>query len=348
MAATGGVTFICFLISFLLLAVPTTTLGADKPIELKMSVQHGTKGGKYVRGHLPWSKLVEKATEGKVKVTLFPANSLAKAKENYDAMLDGIVDIGWIALPHYPGRFPYTELYTLPAPGLYEPITSSIAAWRMYKEIPEIQKEWSEIKLLFFHGYIPMTLATMKKPVRVPADVKGMKVRAAGKGITSCYKAAGASPLFAPPSEIFLNLQKGVVQGAMIGWEGLKSFGVTKLAEYYTEIPAFSGPLFAMCMSKKKWDAMPADVQKAMWSVCGDFGAEFYGKGDSESSRVVVDELNKQKKVIVQLKPEEMAQWNELAEGVRDKMLVDLKKKGLKVDTVYPKFQKIVKEVTAK
>ena len=348
MTFTCGFTFTCFLISFFLMAFPAATLAADKPIELKMSFEHGTKGGKYLRGHLPWSKMVEKATKGRIKMTLYPANSLAKSKENFDAMMSGIVDIGWFAIPHYPGRFPLTELFTLPAPGLSHPVPASEAAWRLYTDIPEIQKEWSEIKLLFFHGYIPQTVGSTKKLIRVPADVKGMKIRCAGRGITESWKAAGASPLYVRPPDIYLNLQKNVMEAAMIGWEAQKSFGITKLANYFTELPAFSGPIFAMGMSKKKWDQLPPDVQKDLWSVCGATGSKFYGKGDETSGNMVIEEVLKAKKTIVKLTPAESKQWMEIASGVRNRMLDELEKKGLPAKRIYAQFQEIVKQVNAK
>ncbi|MFH1489610.1 MAG: TRAP transporter substrate-binding protein [Pseudomonadota bacterium] len=347
LATIGSFTFICFLVTLMFMALPGGSMAADKPIELKMSVEHPTKGGKYVRGHLPWSKMVEKASKGRIKITIYPSSSLAKSKENFDGMIGGIVDIGWMPIPHYPGRFPLTETFTFPAPGLNNAIAASVAAWRMYQEIPEIQKEWDQVKILFFHGYLPQTLATTKKEVRVPDDVKGMKLRCAGKGITSCFKAAGASPLYVQPPDIFLNLQKNVMEGVNIGFEAQKSFGVTKLAKYYVELPALSGPIFAMGMSKKKWDALGPELQKAVWSVSGEVGAQLYGRGDDTSSRMVIDEVTKAGQKVAKLTPEEQEKWMALARPIRDQMIDDLEKKGLPAKRVYAQFQKFVKEASA-
>ena len=53
----------------------------------------------------------------------------------------------------------------------------------------------------------PGARPAVRKAIRVPDDVKGMKIRCAGRGITSCYKAAGASPLYVTPPDIYLNIQ---------------------------------------------------------------------------------------------------------------------------------------------
>ena len=108
---TGSVFFTFGLAALMLMVTPSMSLA--KPIELKMSVEHSTKANKYLRGHAPWAKKVEEATKGKVKVTVYPANSLSKARERVDATIDGIHEIGWLALPHFSGRFPLTEVFAL-------------------------------------------------------------------------------------------------------------------------------------------------------------------------------------------------------------------------------------------
>jgi TRAP-type C4-dicarboxylate transport system substrate-binding protein len=334
-AFTGSITMIFFLVALILSLTPSLSLAKDKPIQLKMSVEHGTKGGKYIRGHLPWSKKVEEATKGKIKVILYPANSLSKARERVDATIDGICDIGWMALPHFPNRFPLTESFQFPGLGFNDALMASKMAWHIYKKFPEIQKEWEHVKVLLFHALAPMVLATPKKRVTTVAEVKGMKLRVAGKAASSLYKAAGASPIFVPPADIFLNLQKGVMDGAVIGWEGLKSFGVTKLSKYFIPVLAHPAVMFAVIMNKEKWNSLPPDVQKDLWSVCDDFGAAFYGAGDDKSVEIVLNDLRKQGKEINAFSPEESAKWMALAKGLRDKMIADLEKRGLPAQAVY-------------
>ncbi|MBW2031536.1 MAG: TRAP transporter substrate-binding protein DctP, partial [Deltaproteobacteria bacterium] len=249
-------TLITFLLTLFLLVflAPSSSVAKDKPIQLKMSVEHSTKGGKYIRGHAPWAKKVEEATNGRVKVIIYPANSLSKARERVDATIDGIVDIGWLALVHFPNRFPLTESFQFPGLGFKGPKTASRVAWHIYKKFPEIREEWKDVKVLFFHALAPMVLATPKKRVTKVADLKGLKLRVAGKAASSLYKATGASPMFIPPADIFLNMQKGVIDGAINGWEGLKSFGVTRLARYFNPVPAHTAVLFAVIMNKEKWN----------------------------------------------------------------------------------------------
>ena len=343
LAAAGIMTLIFFFGVLALMTVPAVSMAADKPIELKMSTEHGTRGGKHINGHVPWAKSVEKATKGKVKVTIYPANSLSKGRERVDATIDGIIDIGWLALPHFPNRFPLTEIFQYPGLGLKDAGAASLTAWRMYDKFPEVQAEWKEVKVLLFHALAPMVIGTPKKRITTLADMNGLKLRAAGKAATALYKAAGASPVYIPPPDMFLNLQKGVVDGCAIGWEGIRSFGVTKLAKYYIPVWAHPAVMFALIMNKGKWNSLPPGIQNEIMSVSGYAGAALYGRGDDKNASITKEIVVKEGREILDWAPGEKEKWMTLAKGIREGMMAKLEKKGLPARKVYEEISRGVK-----
>ena len=119
---------------------------------------------------------------------------------------------------------------------------------------------------------------------------------------------------------MFLNLQKGVMDGAAIGWEGIRSFGVTKLAKYFTPVWAHPAVMFAVIMNKDKWNSLPSAVQEEITSVSGYYGSELYAKGDDESSNITKREVLKEGKEILDWAPGEKEKWMALAKGIRDEM----------------------------
>lgn len=329
---------ICFFIlaSAVLIPIqPKIVFAADKVIELKMGIEHGTKAGKYLRGHVPWTEAVEKATNGKVKVTIYPSNSLSKSRERVDATIDGIMDIGWLAVVHFPNRFPLTEILQMPGLGFADGETASKVSWNIYKKFPEIQAEWKDVKVLFFHALAPMVLGSADKRVTKVEDVKGMKLRAAGKAATALYKAAGASPTYIPAPDIYLSMERGVVDGAVIGWEAIRSFGVDKVSDYTIPVYAHPSVLFAVIMNKEKWNSLPPDIQKEIESVCGDFAAELYGKGDDVSAELTKKGVLELGKEILEWDPGENEKWMVLAKEISDSEITILEEKGLPARNVY-------------
>lgn len=341
LTVVGSISLFFVLAALLLVAMPARA--PAKPLELKFSVQHGPKGGKYVRGHEPWAKSIEKATKGRVKVIIYPSNSLAKAKENYDATIDGIVDIGWIAIPHYKGRFPLTEAFSIiPGTGIKDPVIASRIAWSLYKKFPEMQAEFKDVKVLFLHAFAPRSIGA-KVPIRTIEDLKGMKIRAAG-GEAKMLEAAGASPIFTVPGDIYLNFQKGVIDAVTMGWEGHASFGVTEIAKYYTVVPAFPGPLFVMFVNKNKWNKLPSDLQKAIMSVSADVGSRLYGEGDLKTSQIVMDRIREKGGEIITITPEEEDRWAGFAKPMQEKIIAGLEKKGLPARAFLNEIIRMVKE----
>ena len=82
-----------------------------------------------------------------------------------------------------------------------------------------------------------------------------------------------------------MNLQKGVIDGSIMGWSGHHAFGISKLAKYFTVVPAFPGPFFIFVVNKAKWKKLPPDVQEAIMSVSGDVGSQHYAKSALKESK---------------------------------------------------------------
>jgi len=61
-----------------------------------------------------WCDEVEKRTEGRVKVQFFPGQTLTRAPQTYEAVTNGIADIGVAALAYTQGRFPVMSAMDLP------------------------------------------------------------------------------------------------------------------------------------------------------------------------------------------------------------------------------------------
>jgi TRAP-type C4-dicarboxylate transport system substrate-binding protein len=344
LTVTGSLTLIVLLTALMLVAGPGPISAQENPIELKMSVEQGPEDGKYIRGHQPWVEMVEEATKGRVKVVIYPLSSLATGPEAYDATIQGTADIAWFPLPFYPKRFPLTEVYRIPGSGIKDPIIASRIIWSLYKQFPEIQKEFDDVKVLFMHAMAPYAIATTKKPIRALSDMTGLKIGTAGLG-TVLLKSVGASPASNPPvTTLASRLEQGVIDGSTGEWDFFKTFGLTKIAKYFTVVPSFIGPHFAMVMNKNTWNELPPDIQQAIMSVSGDVGSTLFAEGDLKTSQIVMDELRAQGKEIISLSPEENARWADLAKPIQEKQIADLEAKGLPAQAVFHEILRMVNE----
>lgn len=317
---------------------------SEEPIELKYSVTEGAQSARFQYGHKIWAQMVEKATNGKVKVTPFPGGSLAAPRQEFDATVNGIVDIGYMPLPYYPGRFPLTESLMHPGSNLATPRLASDVAMAMYQKYPQMQAEFKQVKFLFIYGFAPISIATLKVPVRTIEDVKGLRLRVAQKGISDLLKLVGASPMFIKPNDIFLNLQKGVIDGSVMGWSGHRAFGTNKLAKYFTVVPAFPGPFFIFMMNKGKWNSLPADVQEGIMSVSGQVGSRHFAQSADKESEISTKDLRENpEQEIITISQEQVEKWTEASKPVQEKMISKLESKGLPGRQLFEDVAKMVK-----
>jgi TRAP-type C4-dicarboxylate transport system substrate-binding protein len=317
----------------------------ESVIELRFATPVPETGGKHRYGHAPWAKRVEEATNGKVKMVLFPGGSLAGSKDMYDAVVGGITDIGWFDAAMAAGRFKLiTGIYSMPGAGIGDATIASWVIWNLYKNTPEIQAEFSPVQVLFLHAFAPLAIASKSVPIRSMDDVKGLKLRAPPGGTAELVDLAGGTVVSMVPPEIYVSMERGILDGNIMGWEGHGAFNITELAKYFTPVPAFGGPQFVMAVNKDKWNSLPDDVKKGILSVSGDEGALLYGRGGDKSSQEVTDQIKSLGGEIIQMSPVEEERWNALAKPLQEKILTDLKAKGLPADKTWQEMLRLVKQ----
>ena len=205
-----------------------------------------------------WAKELEKRTAGKVKVRTFPGGTLLNAKNMLEGVASGVADIGNFAMSYQPGRFPVSEAIDLPY-GFTSAKTASLVLYDLIEKYKP--KEFEKVKIITVFTCPPTNFMT-SKPVKSLADLKGMELRVAGTG-TEIAKRLGAVPIAMPQSETPEAIQKGIVKGMISSLEILQDMKFASYTPYATiaNLPVVS---FAVVMTRAKWDALPADVKKAI------------------------------------------------------------------------------------
>ncbi|MGH7099443.1 MAG: TRAP transporter substrate-binding protein DctP [Stellaceae bacterium] len=175
---------------------------------------------------------VEKQTNGALSFQIYPGASLFKPNQQFDAMANGALDMSVYPLAYSGGKLPATNLTLMPA--LIESYQQGYG-W----ENAAIGK-WL-VKYLDDHGVVLVTwiwqgggVASRDKPILVPADVKGLKTRGAGKMIELMLQAAGGSISTFPSTETYNAMHSGVVDALWTSSASLMSFRLQEVAKDVT------------------------------------------------------------------------------------------------------------------
>jgi TRAP-type C4-dicarboxylate transport system substrate-binding protein len=211
-----------------------------------------------------WAKEIEKRTNGKVKIKTFPGGTLLQAKNIYDGVKAGTADIGNFAMSYQPGRFPVSEALDLPH-GFSSAKAGSLALYDLITA--QNPKEFSDVKVITLFTAPPADIMTIK-PVRKLSDLKGLELRVSGTG-ADILKHLGGIPVAMPQSDTPEALQKGIVKGSVSSLEVLKDMNYAAYCPYSVNANLYLVS-FAVVMNKKKYDALPADVKKAIDDLARD------------------------------------------------------------------------------
>jgi C4-dicarboxylate-binding protein DctP len=238
------------------LAMPAN---AQSPIVIKFShvVAPNTPKGK---GADKFKELAEKYTNGKVKVEVYPNSTLYKDKEELEALQLGAVQMLAPSNskfgPMGVRSFEVFDLpYLLPNKDALRKVTEGPIGKAMLKEL----EPKGMIGLAYWdNGFKEMSA---NKPLRMPADYKGLKFRIqSSKVLEAQFRALGAIPQVMAFSEVYQALQTGVVDGQ----ENTPSNMYTQKmheVQKYTTLTNHGYIGYVVVVNKKFWDGLPGDVR---------------------------------------------------------------------------------------
>jgi len=291
------------------------------------------------------AKRVSEATNGQIKITIYPSETLAKSKDLPDAVASGLADIGWGITGTIPGRFLLLDTFNLPALGFTDAKMATAAMNHIAEKFPEaaMKELGPETKLLYLASTATDTVGTKDIPVRTMADFKGLKLRSAGATGTAHLKAMGAVPVMMTPGDIYTNVEKGVIDGWNMPISGAYNFKLNEVTKYYTLTSNWCGPLFTI-MNADKFNSLPKDLQDKMMSVINWDFAQFDADGRDKTIAFATQWAVENGGELIEVSPEEKAKMQDAARSIWDEHVAAVEAKGLPGKAVLEETLKFVSE----
>jgi TRAP-type transport system periplasmic protein len=246
-----------------------------------------------------WTWLAEeldKRTNGQVKTDVVSLPELGLTGfELVRVTRSGLVDVADVIFAYVAGDVPAIEGVDLP--GLFPDLNTSVKAHVAF--MPVIKKHEDKLGGVVLGGYLwPGQYIFSRKPVRSPADLKGLKVRVYGTAQTEFANAMGMEPVSIAFAETYTALERGTVDAAITGtYPGfaLKFYEVTKFL-----VDVNHGPVAgALVVSKRTWDKLTPDLRALMTKL----GEEFSERGWEIGRRTTQEGLDKNREKGMEIIP---------------------------------------------
>jgi TRAP-type C4-dicarboxylate transport system substrate-binding protein len=285
---------------------------------MTLKISHQWPGGTIDQGDFRdrlcrlFAKEVEEKTKGAITFEIHASSALFKAVPQYDAMLRGALDMSVFPLDYASGKVPQFSITLMPC--IVEDQTQAMG-WKDKPIGKEIEKicENAGIRIITW-AWCAGGLATKNKPVILPQDIKGMKIRAAGKMFETMLHTAGAAITSMPSSEIYFALQTGILDACVTSSSSFYSYRLYEQVKYYTSPRnyTFWFMLEPLVMSMKTWNRLSPEYQKIVSKVGKDLEKFTLKETISDDARVA-DYFKEQGVTVHDMTKEELKAWTQIA-----------------------------------
>lgn len=295
----------------------TSTSYASKTIRvtLQLPISHPL-GGNW----LEFKKIVEKESHGDLKVVIFPSAQLYKDKQVPEAVGSGAIEAGTAFLGRFTGSVPAVDVVSLPfffkdAASLRKAVKSGS---HMRNILDKAILEETGAKILWWQAYGHNVYLNNDKPIRVPADLKGKKVRTYGKVLSWTAEAAGGYPTIMSGSKQFLAYQQHAVD---VGMTGLSAVGSRKLYEVMKNMTVSNDSIieFVAIINDKFFNSLSPKDQAVILKASAIVEKHLRDKIYSSEDKMVQD--LKSKMNVIELTKQEREQWQAIAKPVMQRFI---------------------------
>ena len=218
----------------------------------------------------PFIDEVEKESNGKIKFQHFPGGQLGKAKDLLSLTQSGVVDVGYVVPAYQSDKMPLTAAMELP--GAYTDYCQGMRAFYALTHDKGylLKNEFAPNKVVPLISFMlpPYQIViASKRKVENLADFDGLKVRSAGGAMDFMLQQLKVVPVRMTPPEIYESLSRGTIDGAVLPYQSVKSYGLTNLLTTGTTKQNFGSVALTYSIGESKWAKLPESARQIISKV---------------------------------------------------------------------------------
>lgn len=286
-----------------------------------------------------WANTVQEQSGGRIKVDIYPAQTLSKAPAQYDAVKSRIADMTATVQGYTANRFPLTQVVELP--GIVENAAHGSCIIQSLYDEGLIAAEYEDTRPVFMFTHGPGHLHATKTLIKTPSDLAGLRIRRPTSVVATLLEGAKAQPVGMPAPEAYQSLQRGVIDGVSLPWEGQHVFRLNELATKHTEIGLYTLS-FVITMNKDVYAGMPDDLKKVIDDNSGlAWSAKAGGVFDALDEKGKANAIAAGHEIHVVEGGAENPEWKPVIDAAIESYLSELEGRGLPGRQVYARAQEL-------
>lgn len=262
----------------------------------------------------PWAERVNAQGKGVLHIDYREGMALATTANSYDRVMSDAVQISFMLPAYVAGKFPRSQVVTLPFVAPDDAEVGSVALWRLYKD-GTLAAEYDQLHPLMISQISQSTIHTAK-PLASPIALDGLKLLVTSKTLSDTIARFGAAPLSLPIDQLYESISRRIVSGAVVGWATFQPFKMIDVTSYHVDA-ALGSSVAVIFMTKSKYQSLPAEARRILDANSGEAASRAYGRfWDTVANRAREQIKKTAGQQLVPLTSQQKALWRQKAAPV--------------------------------
>lgn len=258
---------------------------------------------------LMFAKDIERATGGKLTITVHDNGSLFKANEIKRAVQGGQAQIGEVLISNFSNENALFGIDSIPF--LATSYADARKLWQASRPAVEAALDKQGLKVLYAVPWPPQGIFSAR-PIESAADLKGAKWRAYNPNTSRIAQLVGAQPVTIQAAELSQALATGAVNAFMTSGATGYDSKVWEQVKYYYDVAAWL-PKNVVFVSKRAFEALDKPTQAAVLKAAADAEARGW-KESEEKTAWYLEQLRKNGMTVSRGSPQLQADLRKIGE----------------------------------
>lgn len=220
----------------------------------------------------------------------------------------GVADVALIVPTYTPGLFPLSGVVEVP--GLVETSADGTAILNTLSEQGVLDDEYRDYKVLALFSTPGYRFLMTGDGVSQPDQLRGLKMRTPSPFGSEILAMLGASGVSIPAPQVYENLERHVVSGAVWVMDAYRTFRLDEVAPAVTSLRFTASPM-AILMNRAAYESLPEEDRRVLDEMAGRKMAEWVaGIVDATDAEIEGDFRNAGKVKFIDLEEPSVAAWH--------------------------------------
>lgn len=254
-----------------------------------------------------WIDAINPKLTGGTAFKLYPGAILGAPPAQAELVKAGVADVALVVPTYTPGLFPISGVVEVP--GLVQTSAQGTAILNALADQGALAAEYADYKVLAVFTTPGYRFLMAGEGVSKPADLAGLKLRTPSPFGSELLALLGASGVAIPAPQVYENLERGVVSGAVWVMDAYRTFRLDEVAPTVTSLRFTAQPM-AILMNRAAYDSLPEADRKVLDETAGRAMAEWIaGVVDTTDAEIEKDFREAGKTRFIDLDDAAAAEW---------------------------------------